>query len=101
MHLNFFFNRGIIANLGPTKFEQLIDNQVVHNFTLPNHEKTNVHNRNNWLYELEVKVSLPHHLTILSLMKIKMPISLMLLHTSLVLIVLIPPLISTLLSMLL
>lgn len=26
MHLDFFFNRGIIANLRPTKFELLIDN---------------------------------------------------------------------------
>ena len=53
MHIDFCFNRGIIANLGPVEFELLIDNQVVHNFTLPNHEKTNVHNQNNWLYDLE------------------------------------------------
>lgn len=53
MHLNFLFNRSIISNLGPTKFELLINNQVVLKFTLPNHEKTNVHNRDNWLYNLE------------------------------------------------
>lgn len=53
MHLNFCFNRGIIANLGPTEFELLIDNEVVRNFTLPNHEKTNIHNRANWFYNLE------------------------------------------------
>lgn len=53
MHLNFCFNRGIIANLGPVEFELLIDNQVVLNFTLPNHEKTNIHNRDNWLYDFE------------------------------------------------
>lgn len=53
MHLNFCFNRGIIANLGPTEFELLIDNEVVKNFTMPNHEKTNVHNRANWFYDLE------------------------------------------------
>ena len=53
MRLNFFFNRGIIANLGPTEFELLINNQVALNFTLPNHEKINVHNRDNWLYNLE------------------------------------------------
>lgn len=31
----------------------LIDNEVVQNFTLPNHEKTNVYNRDNWFYNLE------------------------------------------------
>lgn len=44
MHLNFCFNRGIISNLRPAEFELLIDHEVVRNFTLPNHEKTNVHN---------------------------------------------------------
>lgn len=53
MHLNFCFSRGIIANLEPTEFELLIDNEVVKNFTLPNHEKTNIHNRANWFYNLE------------------------------------------------
>jgi hypothetical protein len=53
MHLNFCFNCGIITNLGPAEFELLINNQVVLNFTLPNHEKTNVYNQNNWLYNLE------------------------------------------------
>lgn len=53
MHLNFYFNRRIIANLGPLKFELLIDNEVVRNFTLSNHEKTNVHNRDDWFYNLE------------------------------------------------
>lgn len=53
MHLNFCFNWGIIANLGPAEFELLIGNEVVRNFTLPNHEKTNVHNRENWFYNLE------------------------------------------------
>lgn len=33
MHLNFCFNRGIIANLGTTEFELLIDNEVVRSFT--------------------------------------------------------------------
>lgn len=53
MQLNFCFNRDIIANLGPAEFELLIDNQVVLKFTLPNHEKTNVYNRDNCLYNLE------------------------------------------------
>lgn len=47
MHLNFCLNRGIIANLGLTEFELLIDNEVVRNFTLLNHEKTNIHNHTN------------------------------------------------------
>lgn len=29
MHLNFYFNWGIIANLGSAEFELLIDNEVV------------------------------------------------------------------------
>lgn len=45
-------------------------------------------------------MSLPHHLTVPNLMKTEMPISLMMLHTSLVLIILIFPLISTPFSML-
>lgn len=53
MHLDFCFNRGIVTNLGPTEFEFLIDNEVVQNFTLPNHEKTNIHNQDNWFYKLE------------------------------------------------
>lgn len=31
----------------------MINNEVVHHFTLPNHERTSVHNRDNWLYGLE------------------------------------------------
>lgn len=53
MHLNFCFNCGIITSLGPAEFEMLIDNDVVRNFTLPNHKKTNVNNRANWFYNLE------------------------------------------------
>lgn len=53
MHTRFCFNHGFIRNLGPNKFEFLINNEVVHLFTLPNHEKTSVHNMNNWLYDLE------------------------------------------------
>lgn len=55
MHLNFYFNRGIIANLGLAEFELLIDNEVVRNITLPNHEKTIVHNCDNWFYNLEAQ----------------------------------------------
>lgn len=53
IHLDLCFNRGIIANLGTVEFELLIDNEAVQNFTLPNHEKINFHNRDNWFYNLE------------------------------------------------
>ena len=53
MNLHFCFNRDIIRNLGPDEFEFLINNEVVQLFTLPNHERTSVHNQDNWLYNLE------------------------------------------------
>lgn len=59
MHLYFCFNCGIIANLGSAEFELLIDNEVVRNFTLSNHEKTNIHNRANWFYNLEGQSEFP------------------------------------------
>src|SRR3954467_1505381 len=49
MDINYCFNRGIIGNLGPHRFELLIDNKVWYQFTLPN-PKTSVHNPANWLY---------------------------------------------------
>lgn len=59
MKLTFCFNQGLIRNLGPYKFDLLIDNEVVHHFTLPNNERTSVHNRNNGLYDLEGKIESP------------------------------------------
>src|SRR3954468_23918967 len=49
MDINYCFNRGIIGNLGPHRFELLIDNKVWYQFTLPN-PRTSVHNPANWLY---------------------------------------------------
>lgn len=65
MHLNSRFNQGIIANLGPAEFEMLIDNEVVRNFTLPNHEKTNIHNRDNWFYNLDGQGESPKRISIM------------------------------------
>jgi hypothetical protein len=53
MDIEFCFDRRIIGNLGPDTFDYLINNEVVQLFTLPNHERTSVHNRNNWLYDLD------------------------------------------------
>lgn len=47
------FNHKLIRNLGLDMYELLIRNEVVHHFTLPNHERTSVHNIDNWLYDLE------------------------------------------------
>lgn len=52
MHIQFCFNTSIIRNLGPDEFEFLINNQVVHLFTLPNY-RTSIHDRNNWLFDLD------------------------------------------------
>lgn len=52
MDITFCFNRILIRNLGPREFQLLIIHEVVHQFTLPNIERTSVHDRNNWLYDL-------------------------------------------------
>jgi hypothetical protein len=51
MSIPFLFNIMFIANLGPEEFELIINNQVLCLFTLPS-PRTSVHNRNNWLYNL-------------------------------------------------
>lgn len=45
MNLNFCFNRSIIRFLGPNEFKFLFDCEVVHLFTLPNHERTSLHSQ--------------------------------------------------------
>jgi hypothetical protein len=60
MDIEFFFDHRIIGNLGPDTFDYLINNEVVRLFTLPNHERTSVHNRNNWLYDLDEHPIDPH-----------------------------------------
>jgi hypothetical protein len=51
MSIPFLFNTMFIANLGSDEFELIINNQVLCLFTMPN-PRTSVHNRNNWLYNL-------------------------------------------------
>ncbi|KAI5383394.1 hypothetical protein KIW84_070701 [Lathyrus oleraceus] len=52
MNIDFCFNTNIIRNLGPDVFEFLINSQVVHMFTLPDH-RTSVHDMKNWIYDLD------------------------------------------------
>ena len=52
MNIRFCVNTSIIRNLGLDVFEFLINSQVVHLFTLPD-PRTSVHDRNNWLYDLD------------------------------------------------
>lgn len=47
VNIVFCFNHRIKRNLGPNEYELMINNEVVHHFTLPNHERTSVHNRDN------------------------------------------------------
>lgn len=53
MNIVFCFNHRLTRNLGSNAYELLIRNEVVHHFTFPNHERTNVENQDNWLYDLE------------------------------------------------
>ncbi|PNX66015.1 hypothetical protein L195_g054840, partial [Trifolium pratense] len=53
LNINFCFNRQLVGNLGPTTFQLIINRQPVHHFTLPNLEKTSIHDKNNWLFDLE------------------------------------------------
>ena len=52
MDNEFCFDRRIIGNLGLNIFDYLTNKEVVQLLTLPNHERTSVHNRNNWIYDL-------------------------------------------------
>jgi hypothetical protein len=53
MDIIFCFNNHLIGSLGPTEYLLLINFESVHQFTLPNIDKTSVHNKQNWLYDLE------------------------------------------------
>lgn len=53
MNITLCFNNILIGNLRPREFQLLISNEVVHQFTLPNIERTSVHDCNNWLFSLE------------------------------------------------
>ncbi|KAK2388545.1 hypothetical protein QL285_062221 [Trifolium repens] len=43
----------MIGNLGPEEFQLLVHFVPIHHFTLSNSDRTSVHNRDNWLYDLE------------------------------------------------
>ncbi|PNX95489.1 hypothetical protein L195_g018682 [Trifolium pratense] len=51
--ITFCFNNHLIGNHGPNEFQLLINFEPVHQFTLPNSDRTSVHNKRNWLYDLE------------------------------------------------
>lgn len=44
---------------GPTAYKIVILSDVVHQFTLPNPERTNVHNNDYWHYSLEIQDESP------------------------------------------
>lgn len=46
-------NKQLIRFRRPNELHLLINNEVAHYFVLPNHERTSVHNHDNWLYQLE------------------------------------------------
>lgn len=43
----------------PNELELLIHNEVIHYFYLPNLEQTSIHDRDNWLYQLEAQAEAP------------------------------------------
>ncbi|KAK2402874.1 hypothetical protein QL285_052360 [Trifolium repens] len=43
----------MIGNLGPEEFQLLVHFVPIYHFTLPNSNRTSVHNQDNWLYDLE------------------------------------------------
>ena len=52
MNIRFCFNTHLIGNLGPLQFDLLINHNIVHQFVLPN-PITSVHNRDNWIFDLD------------------------------------------------
>ncbi|MCI14564.1 hypothetical protein A2U01_0035696, partial [Trifolium medium] len=53
MDLLFCAARSLISNLGSATLQLVINLAPVHEFTLPNPERTSVHDKKNWLYDLE------------------------------------------------
>lgn len=45
-------NRGLVRQEGLDTYKILVLYELVHEFTIPNSERTNIHNRNNWWYLL-------------------------------------------------
>jgi hypothetical protein len=53
MDFPFCFDRSLIGTLGPANFQLVFHHAPVHDFTLPNPERTNIHDKKNLLYDLE------------------------------------------------
>jgi hypothetical protein len=53
MDVTFCFNHHLIGNLGPGPYQLLVNHTPVHDLTLPNPDRTNLHDKKNWLYDLE------------------------------------------------
>jgi hypothetical protein len=53
MDVTFCFNRHLIGNFRPGPYQLLVNHTPVHDLTLPNPDRTNLHDKKNWLYDLE------------------------------------------------
>lgn len=53
LDLDHCLNRGLVIREGPNKFKILILSEFVHHFTIPNSERTSIHNSESWQYHLE------------------------------------------------
>jgi hypothetical protein len=53
MDVTFCFYRHLIGNLRPAPYQLLVNHTPVHDPTLPNPDRTNLHDKKNWLYDLE------------------------------------------------
>ncbi|MCI41546.1 hypothetical protein A2U01_0062779, partial [Trifolium medium] len=53
MDLLFCAARSLISNLGSATLQLVINHAPVHEFTLPNPGRTIIHDKKNWLYDLE------------------------------------------------
>ncbi|KAK2405631.1 hypothetical protein QL285_054847 [Trifolium repens] len=53
MDIPFCFDHSLIGTLGPASFQLVINHAPVHDFTLPNLKRTNIHDKKNWLCDLK------------------------------------------------
>ena len=53
LDLTLCFNVGMIRCLEPNQFQLLIHHEPVYHFTLPDIARSSVHDRKNWIYDLE------------------------------------------------
>ncbi|KAK2444777.1 hypothetical protein QL285_015777 [Trifolium repens] len=49
MDVTFCFNRHLIGNLEPGPYQLLVNHTPVHNLTLPNLDRTNLHDKKNFM----------------------------------------------------